>query len=893
MDSQQTLVYECSRKNAQIQVGNSQWTNIFNEPIELQKGDTVRMLGSFISEAGEGNDISLDEDFEFTLNWSPYINADTVKFDSTSGAAHTPNASYQMKLGDIAQPCYFTDNFGIEPPYHPTGIADLTSQTALENASLRDLNTQYKDYSDSTAHYDYNNDIAIKMGCDIDTHSSGSELTASDYDKIPGTLFSFGGQNLEQEFLVGHMCKLIRFPVFKGIHYLEPNGSNTAVTPVTKYFDPNEDILKVGDTIATYFNGPIWDIDGASSSPRYYPYPGTNDPFGEPQYDKGPRSVTGNIIAMKDVYEDIYDPLDNISRSCLFRYVYVQDFSNPGQYKFKNSNSTYPRHGAPQKENGYNDFRNDNKLNGFSYNYYMTLFDPNSGSDANAWYGQNYMYQLVSERLLNQTGQNPGPPKQSDLPFPNNTSKEIELKNQFNHNLSFFWSGMPSNTMPFNTNEGGEGGSNDPSNANGTMLNQFTSWVRWIDNFSATGVNVIIQEDVPMGATTVKLDLTALPYLREPGANLTVFGFSNPNYSQEIIEINEEEGYVEVGMSEASLTNINGGTALQLYPNEGGWFWYPHSWRIHCYQDTNNSTPAQFITNQNNINEWIGCGGIYKVNQENDNLTPHTPAAGKINRCYIAYNHQKVESPYKARNFGTGSDNKVNTLSNQYSIPNHVNPHPNATPQSRTRQIFGQSCGFPLPGGVNSGNPDNKPMPWCWTGFPGMNPSAHPGNHVIKNPVCGTVYNEYCCSIHFQGDDGLTVPAAGNQTQFENNVLFKGDLIYTKRYKTAFKVPKGFYSLQKFTDLVNDQLHYSTAQYNEEIGDENTSVSGFDHAYQSSNSVLGGNFIHTYLPDLTYGFFPLTPDVKTELGLEGFNTIEVNDFFKYPSEYFKYNTNYT
>ena len=67
MDNQQTLVYECSRKNAQIQVSNSQWTNIFNEPIELEKGDTVRMLGSFISEAGEGNDISLDEDFEFTL----------------------------------------------------------------------------------------------------------------------------------------------------------------------------------------------------------------------------------------------------------------------------------------------------------------------------------------------------------------------------------------------------------------------------------------------------------------------------------------------------------------------------------------------------------------------------------------------------------------------------------------------------------------------------------------------------------------------------------------------------------------------------------------------------------------------------------------------------------
>lgn len=884
MDAQQTLVYECSRKNAQIQISNSEWTNIFNEPIELEKGDTVRMLGSFISEAGDGNDISITEDLEFTLNWSPYINADTVKFDSTSGASHTPHAAYQMKLGDIAQPAYLTDNFGVEPPYHPSSTDTPNTQANLESACLRDINTQYKDYSDSTAHYNYNNDIAVKMGCDIDTHSSGSALTAADYEKTAGSLYSFGGQNLEQEFKVAHMCKLIRFPIFKGILYRKPiNNDNQQFTETFNNFDESEPILKTGDSIATYFNGPIWDIDNLGSTPRYYPYPGTNNEFGKPQYDKGPRSVVGTVIAHKDVYEDIYDPIANITRSCLFRYCYVQDFSNPGQYQHKNTESTYPRHGAPMKENGYNEYRNDNKVNGFTYNYYW------DGDTKNCFYNQNYMYQLVSKRLLNKTGQNPGPINQTNLPFSPNSTPEENLYNQFNHNLSFLWSGMPSNTQPFNVGEGGDNGASDPAAAPGTMLNQFTSWVTWRDNLTGASLNVFLQEDITAASTSVKLDLTALDTLRQTGSILSGdIRLVNPTYCEAILNIDYVNGFVEVAISDPPNAPINGGTALNLEVNAGGWFWMPLSWRIHCYND--GGYMAQWITGQNDINEWIGCGGIYKVNTTNDNLTPHAPAVGKYNRCYIPYAHQKVESKYAARNFGTGSDNKIGSLSVLYQTGAATNPFPNQTPQARTRQIFGQSPGFILPGNVGVGN---LPMPYCWSSFPAMNINNNQsgGGHHVVNPVCGSVYNEYCCSIHFQTDTGGVVPLqAGNQTQFENNVFWKSDLIYTKKYKTAFKVKKGFYSPEKFSDIINDQLHYSTEQYNEEIGKENTTVNGFDRALQSSNSVLHGNFIHTYLPDLSYGFFPLTPatfKVVPELQQYpyGFNTLNVNPYLHYYEDF--------
>ena len=64
MTSQNTI-YECSRKNAVHKVSNSEWINEWNDGIKLNRGDTVRLLGSFISELGDGNDISVNEDTPF------------------------------------------------------------------------------------------------------------------------------------------------------------------------------------------------------------------------------------------------------------------------------------------------------------------------------------------------------------------------------------------------------------------------------------------------------------------------------------------------------------------------------------------------------------------------------------------------------------------------------------------------------------------------------------------------------------------------------------------------------------------------------------------------------------------------------------------------------------
>ena len=79
--TEQNFIYECSRTNATHKVSNSEWINEWNEGIKLEKGDTVRLLGSFISESGSGQETS----HAIINNLS---NAVSVSSDTTMGASH-------------------------------------------------------------------------------------------------------------------------------------------------------------------------------------------------------------------------------------------------------------------------------------------------------------------------------------------------------------------------------------------------------------------------------------------------------------------------------------------------------------------------------------------------------------------------------------------------------------------------------------------------------------------------------------------------------------------------------------------------------------------------------------------------------------------------------------
>ena len=69
-----TLIYECSAENADVNIASNEWINNFSEGIDLMPGDTIRILGSFINEKGQGDQIEITEDNnKFSLEYIKFL----------------------------------------------------------------------------------------------------------------------------------------------------------------------------------------------------------------------------------------------------------------------------------------------------------------------------------------------------------------------------------------------------------------------------------------------------------------------------------------------------------------------------------------------------------------------------------------------------------------------------------------------------------------------------------------------------------------------------------------------------------------------------------------------------------------------------------------------------
>ncbi len=307
MDSQNT-VYECSRQNASLKVSNSEWVNEWNDGIKLNKGDSVRLLGSFISEVGDGNDIAVSEDVKFTIDFKPYVNAETINFNSVTD--EKIKGTFQMKLGDIAQPAYATDNFGIEPPYTSNYL-----QTVPQNPN-KDFNKrqqadrfQYsRTYPNQVFQYKYyERDDAQKIGAYLDTTSGAGNITALDVTNeklVTDTLSQFNQLNLPQEYYIAHMCKLVVLPLFHGTKFLVGAGVYQ-----TNTFDP-ADVIQVGDYISTYHLAQYPTLATPDASEYTYTTDAGTDAC-KVKWEGGPQSVVGKVIATKYMTKIIYDPVLN------------------------------------------------------------------------------------------------------------------------------------------------------------------------------------------------------------------------------------------------------------------------------------------------------------------------------------------------------------------------------------------------------------------------------------------------------------------------------------------------------------------------------------------------------------------------------------------------------
>ena len=106
--------YECSRDNASVKIDNTNWINTFSEGIVLNRGDQVRLLGNFIQEGANSNEIEISTDQELNLSYSPFLMGNTL---DTIDKSENGNLIDLAQIGDLA---YSTDSFGIEPPMRNT-----------------------------------------------------------------------------------------------------------------------------------------------------------------------------------------------------------------------------------------------------------------------------------------------------------------------------------------------------------------------------------------------------------------------------------------------------------------------------------------------------------------------------------------------------------------------------------------------------------------------------------------------------------------------------------------------------------------------------------------------------------------------------------------------------
>lgn len=916
--AEQQLIYECSRKSSDKQISNSEWINIWRDGIHLKRGDTVRLLGSFISEDGDSSDIQVLDKSSFTIEHMPYINVDTVRFEDSVAGTKSHPAQYQMRFGDIGSPAYSTDAFGIEPPYHAmraapreqqsgAGLADKDHDFAIQ---LREpVATNMMDWYSDTGWYDmyedawnfnntnlsgiqYNkgydfaiNDYAQKMGCYFET---GNEFiqpqapTTITTNSSPAktylvptptedTLSEFTLKNLEHQYHIAHMCKLVYFPIFQGMYYEETNG-----VFVYKEF-ADDDLLQVGDYISTYFISAAANHGGGD----YIYDAGTT--FGQPQWDSGPRSVVGKILATKKEFVQVPDPLTGFTVSMEMLGCYVYEFVNPGSYKNSNTVTSRPRHGSALLDNGYNLNRNDNRNAGVSYQAYPMNesggeAEPSAGPSPNINYPyrnsylpKNYEVQKVGQEVYKQTG----------CPLNTGQTQNESMNLETNTSLSFLWSCRGTDMRPYAPDA--------PSVTNGSQTHA-TSWIR-PEIVLGPVQNITISGTFAAGSTVVDI---YNPTNKIKTESQLVFGGGNAT----IKEIYNFPGYTRLITYAGTTEGRNVGDVMTYAPNIRGNYWYPRQYNVEIrdYDKVARNWYYERI-NATAYNNW---GAIVKTNPDNDNVQTYTPEPGKHHRLYIPFTQQTVRSSYKARNFGAGDSFAIslsvgsagkgnNTIitngAENYSI--QPNDNPNTVGDVRLRQNFGICCGRArgLTGNSINTNVASKPVPYVLVDAYGWNhPFVGAGANML-NQDQGNAYNDSVCSIHFQRplDGSQEFQQADGIAALEARI-WKEDLLYIKKYKTEFKPKPGYYNYEQVAEDINRQLHFNFQDYQKNVG-INTTVGLRQRARGVAPNVINGNFVHTYLPDITYGFMPLTQYVYeanipkwNENGIYNYRTQHANDF---------------
>lgn len=492
MNTSTSQAYEASIQNAAVKISNSEWVNEFSQGIELKKGDSVRLLGSFVNEQSNGEEIEVTDEMSVNIEYSPFIKGQTF---------FTADKSTDLiKLGRLGDLAYSTDAFGIEPPgfWWSTGqnvptkpdpivtpATDVPTSTNIAtntwsfNCQQNNLFKNVFCTGTSSLHFNTNgaqwrsqNNEAITWGTNISTYDKKGNANSSTKNTVletaGGIYNDFANFSCTNELYIAELCKKFILPVINTLDTQHCYGGVNLSTLEPLLNDPPTQgptclggVPKPGMLITTIdigFATGFYDDDGNA----YFQAGGHT--HGQPNLMNGPQSVIGTILAVRPIYRVIR------GNTIPCYEIYVYDWVNPGKYRSRNIrrenlDATHFRllrsetrqfanlftgqpqitlttqvHGAGELENGYNTNSSSNNING-CYNQATTTFGAGSSNNQNqmmAGIPDFYNFNTTASSGTNKFGLNGDLFEQSCLDSNVDDFKKGFAKSQ---GLSFLWNG--------------------------------------------------------------------------------------------------------------------------------------------------------------------------------------------------------------------------------------------------------------------------------------------------------------------------------------------------------------------------------------------------------------------------------------------------------------------
>jgi len=965
---QTTKAYECSKQNATVNISNSEWINEFPE-IKLERGDEVRLLGSFVNEASSGDNIEITDNMSVNIQYSPYIKAQTF---------FTADSSTDLidigKIGDLA---YSTDSYGIEPPgwWYNSGQADVASPanrvlpTYTYNTELDSLfgdvfatGTSSIKWNTGAATWRSQNNRAITWGTNIKTYNNNpTQQTTTSFNESQ-IYDDFKNFTCDNELYIAGLVKKIILPVIDHADCTRCMiGANKTFEDLVD--DPPEaglgmlaGVPKPGMLITTV------DISGAT---------GLYDQFGNAYFQNdvttgecnliaGAQSVIGEILAVRPVkhlirgkFTDCFElmvhnfinpasirnkPIEvpGFDSSKLFN---INSFNNNDETAFQLTNLNtvdciVQTHGSGETTKNYNTNTTFNNING-SFNKARTVLEANNPSNNNGLYSGSpdmFTYNTKDDRASNTFG-----PKIGDG-FTNFQASCLDTNlDDYKvgygkpQGLSFLWNGTYGSGYRYPT-------LNYPSpNPNNTKMRY-------------RRVNNAVWNRAGAGGSELQLDLAVGDGIINSAGNPSdaIFPHVPPLIGAYIIckpktmidIVNGVYQRIDVGRADGRIARW--------------WFEYSYQFEQSEYNERHYAGNA-FIQTQ------LANGDEPGNNTDGGDAPYQSTVAGIPARTEYRWNVEIAGRPmttnWRERGFPGQLEpydpNAISGLGN-FNCGTGVGPCDTTDPN-----YAGDGAGniFSLPRGVNQGA--GSGAGWTDTSSPGGPTHAHFGCPFVNCSYETSVNSIYFqdkltgdCNLGLDYDSGVAngdyfyygvqavvgapattfiiestdinnpnVPVVGAQVSIMNPsgveastelgltvtvvapisafqftitishaltadieanatirlsptaagsitgagtaaIAWAGDCLIMREHTAKYDVPNGFYTQEALANTLNDRLHFDANKYKKVFqdtnGNEPTNVGKREQALCSQNTVVNGNFLHTYIPDLNYGFSPIT-----------------------------------